>query len=157
MAIDLPAVEEKRLTEALEEGARAGDHRRFIALVKATDWSTRTPEELLKAISLAFSPELATLTMELAQLGGWLFPDHEQVQRGAQVLAPPVVRAVRPPRARGLRASMLWLREHASEYRGQWVAVREGQLLGAAESLEELMPLVGEGEDAISTIVTRVL
>ena len=95
--------------------------------------------------------------MELAQLGGRLFPDHERGQRAARVLAPPVVRAVRAPRARGLDASMAWFDEHASQYRGQWVAVREGQLLAAAESLEELMPVIGDGEDAISTIVTRVL
>jgi hypothetical protein len=38
----------------------------------------------------------------------------------------------------GLRLSRAWLREHAAEYRGQWVAVREGTLLGAAESLAAL-------------------
>lgn len=157
MSIDLPVLEDIHLIKVLEERARAEDRQTFVELVKATDWSTRTPEELLKAISLAFSLELATLTMELAQLGGRLFPGHEGVQRTARVLAPPVVRAVRPPRVRGLSASMAWFDEHATQYRGQWAAVREGKLLGAADALEELMPLIGEGEDAISTVVTRVL
>jgi hypothetical protein len=141
----------------LKEAAEAGDRRRFAQLVEMTDWSTRPPEELTKAIDLALSLEMATLAIKLAQLGGRLFPEHERVQRAARVLAPPVVRSVHPPRARGLGISMAWLSEHADEYRGRWVAVREGQLLGVADSLGELMPLIGEGEDAISTLVTRVL
>lgn len=141
----------------LKEAAEAGDRRGFARLVETTDWSTRPPEELTKAIDLALSLEMATLAIKLAQLGGRLFPEHERVQRAARVLAPPVVRSVHPPRARGLDVSMAWLSEHAHQYRGKWVAVREGQLLGVADSLAELMPLIGEGEDAISTLVTRVL
>lgn len=150
-------VKDVELTDALEESARAGDHHRFVGLVKATDWSTRTPEELLKAIDLALYQEMARLAIELAQLGGDLFPDHERVQRAAKVLAPPVAQVAHLPRPRGLDASRSWLREHASKYRGQWIAVREGKLLGAGDSLEALTPLISEGEDTISTIVTRVL
>jgi len=141
----------------LEESARAGGHRAFAALARAIDWSTRQPDELTATIDLALSLEMAALAIDLAQLGGRLFPDHERVQRAAQVLAPPVVHVVRLPRARGLSASTNWLREHASQYQGQWVAVREGHLLGAAESLEELKTVIGEGEDAVSTLVTRIL
>jgi len=141
----------------LKDAAEAGDRRGFARLVETTDWSTRPPEELTKAIDLALSLEMATLAIKLAQLGGRLFPEHERVQRAARVLAPPVVRSVHPPRARGLDISMAWLAEHAHQYRGKWVAVRGGQLLGVADSLAELMPLIGEGEDAISTLVTRVL
>lgn len=141
----------------VKESARAGDWRTFAALVEAIDWSTRGPDELTAAIDTALSLEMASLAIELAQLGGRLFPDHERIQRAAQVLAPPVVGAVRPSRAKGLNVSMAWFEEYANQYRGQWVAVREGQLLAAAESLEELIPSIGDGEDAISTIVTRVL
>jgi hypothetical protein len=141
----------------LEESARAADRRAFAALAEAIDWSARRPDDLTTAIDLALSLEMASLAIELAQLGGRLFPDHARVQRAAQVLAHPVVRAVRPARAKELGASRAWLREHASEYRGQWVAVRQGQLLGAAPSLETLRPLIGEGEEAASTLVTRVL
>ncbi len=139
----------------LEESAHAGDRRTFVALVKAIDWSTRQPDELATAIDLALSLEMASLAIELAQLGGRLFPNHERIQRAAQVLAPPVARVTRLPRAKGLDASMAWFDEHASQYRGQWVAVREGQLLGTAESLEELETVIGQGEEAISTIVVR--
>jgi len=163
---DYAAVEDDQQTSAstrsslitlLEESAHAGDHQVFAAMVGAVDWSDRRPDELIVAIDLALSLEMAPLAIKLAQLGSCLFPGHERVQRAARVLAPPVVRAVRAPRARGLGASMAWFREHASRYRGQWVAVREGKLLAAARSLEELTAVIGRGEDAVSTIVTRVL
>ncbi|MBS1253339.1 MAG: hypothetical protein MAG451_02388 [Anaerolineales bacterium] len=100
-----PTVYDVDLADAMEESARAGDRRTFVELVRAADWSTRIPEELLKAIDLALYQEMARLAIELAQLGGDLFPDHERVQRAAQVLAPPVARVTRLPRAKGLDAS----------------------------------------------------
>ena len=147
----------ENLDMLLAESIRAGNHRQFVSLVEAIDWSTRRPEELAKAIDLALSVEMAGLAIKLAQLGGRLFPDHERIQRAAQVLAPPVARVVRLPRARELAASRAWLREYADQYRGRWVAVREGKLLGAAISLEELTSVIDQGEDALSTIVTKVL
>ena len=92
------------LTLILEKSAGAVDCRKFVALVEAIDWSTRRPDVLTTAIDLALSLEMASLAIELAQLGGRLFPDHERVQRAAQVLAPPVVRAVRPSQAKKLDA-----------------------------------------------------
>ena len=154
MSMELPAVEEAHLKEELQKSARMGDRRTFLAVVRATDWAARTPEELLLAIDLALHQEMAALAIELAQLGKRLFPDHERIQQAARVLAPPVIRGVRSSHVRGLRASMEWLREHAKEYRGQWVAVREGQLLGTAESLKELVSLVGE--EVSNTIVMHV-
>jgi hypothetical protein len=35
-----------------------------------------------------------------------------------------------------------WIRDHAQDYRGQWVALENGQLLGAAASLRELLDRV---------------
>jgi hypothetical protein len=32
-----------------------------------------------------------------------------------------------------------WIRDHAQDYRGQWVALDNGELLGAAASLRELL------------------
>jgi hypothetical protein len=35
-----------------------------------------------------------------------------------------------------------WIRDHAQDYRGQWVALHKGELLGAATSLRELLDRV---------------
>ncbi len=141
----------------LNEYADSGDYRAFVELVERIDWATRSPDDLTTALDLALSMEMSSLAIELAQLGGRLFPDHERVQRAAYVLAPPVARVTHLPSARGLDDSSAWIQKHAGEYKGQWIAVREGRLLGAAYSFDEIKPLIGEGEDAISTIVTRVL
>jgi len=142
----------------LNEYADAKDYRAFADLVERLDWATRSPDDLATAIDLALGMGMSRLPMKLAQLGGRLFPDHERVQQAAYVLAPPVARVTTHlPRARGLDDSMTWIEEHSRQYQGQWVAVREGQLLGAAQSLDDIMPLVGQGADAVSTIVTRVL
>ena len=157
MSLSFPVVEDIHLVKTLEESACAGDRSAFVALVKAIDWSAHQPDELTTAIDLALSLEMASLAIELAQLGGCLFPDHERIQRAARVLAPPIIRNVATPRAEGLSGSMAWLDAHANQYQGQWVAVREGQLLGAAPSLEELADVIGEDQDTTSTIITRVL
>lgn len=141
----------------LREYADARDYRAFADLVERVDWAARSPDDLTAALDLALSMEMSRLAIDLAQLGGRLFPDHERVQRAAYVLAPPVARVTHLPPARGLDDSRAWFREHAGEYKGQWVAVREGRLLGATCSFAAIKPLIGEGEDAVSTIVTRVL
>lgn len=156
MAIETISQIEEAL-RPLEESVQAGDRQQFVALVEAIDWSAHRPEELLRAIDLALSLELAALAIKLAQQGGRLFPEHERIQQATQVLASPVGRIMPGLQAKDLSASQIWLREHASEYRGQWVAVREGQLLGAAESLQELTAVIDQAEDSANTIVSKVL
>ena len=141
----------------LEEYVQAGERQQFVALAEAIDWSACGPEELLRAIDLALSLELASLAIKLAQQGRRLFPNHERIQQAAQVLAPPIGREVSTPYAQNLSASQVWLREHAPEYRGRWVAVREGELVATAESLQELTTMMGEDEDPTNTLISKVL
>jgi hypothetical protein len=143
--------------EALGERARTGDRQTFSQLAEGIDWATRPPDELARTIDLALELELATLAMKLAQQGSHLFPTHDRLHRAARVLAPPVVIRKHPAQPAGLRESRAWLREHAAEHRGRWVAVREGKLVGAAESLAALKTAIGQELDPVSTIVTRVL
>src|SRR5262245_22271123 len=124
------------LEKLLTESAQADDKQRFISLVEDIDWTTRPPNELAKALDLALHLDLSSLAIKLAQLGGRLFPNHDRLQRAAKVLAPPLVRRSQKPPIKGLAASRNWFRDHASAYRGQWVAVREGELLAAAATLK---------------------
>ncbi|HDQ71280.1 MAG TPA: hypothetical protein ENN19_04180 [Chloroflexi bacterium] len=141
----------------LEAYADLGDYRAFGELAERIDWAVHSPDDLTAALDMALGMEMSRLAMKLAQIGGRLFPDNERVQQAAQVLAPPVTQVTRLPSGRGLEQSRLWFRQHASEYKGQWVAVREGRLLGAAHAFDAIASLIGEGEDAASTIVTRIL
>jgi len=143
------------LAPVLEEIIAEGMPRLFVALVEAVDWSTRRPDELTAAIDLALQQGMSNLTLRLAHLGGRLFPNHERIQRAAQVFAPATAQPARLPPAKGLEASRKWVREHADEYRGQWVAVGDGQLVGVAPRLEELEAVGGAG--TANLLVTKVL
>lgn len=147
----------EQVMERLQAHAYAQERQAFSDLVAAVDWPARMPNELLKALDLALYLGMARLAMKLAALAGQLFPEHERAQSAARVIRPAEVVGSSPASGQGLRASAEWFHQHAAEYRGQWVAVRDGQFLGAAPTLQELRPLIGEGEDATNTLVTKVL
>jgi hypothetical protein len=134
--------------------ARAGDKRKFVAAVEVMDWTQYQPAQLIQTIDLALSLGLASLAIKLAQQGVNLFPQDERVQMAARVLSPPVAHELelQPPNA--VNSSTEWLQQHASQYRTQWVAIRDGQLLGSAASLKELAAATPLDEQ---TVVTKVL
>jgi hypothetical protein len=72
------------------------------------------------------------------------WPDDTRVRYWARVLAPPEVRAVKGERARPLDREMAWLREHAREYPGCWLAVFGDQLVTAHRELREVLRTVRE-------------
>jgi hypothetical protein len=148
---------EDNLVPFLEEIAIKGTPHTFSSFVENLDWSNRRPDELSAAIDLALRLEMAALAIDLAQMGAQLFPYHERIQRAARVLAPPTVRTTHLPPAREMKASRRWLREHASEYRGQWVAVLDGRLMGVAPSLKELKSTIDLDEETPALLVTKVL
>jgi hypothetical protein len=143
--------------QILEAAAQIGDRQAFVTQAEATDWSAQMPDDLTHAIDLALQLELATLAITLAQEGRQLFPDHVRIQHVAHVLAPPVARVTPAAPVQGIEASRIWIRDHADSYRGQWVAVRQGALLGAASSLKGLLAALGPNQDRTNTLVTRVL
>lgn len=144
------------LIPLLEQVASEADARTFVNLVEVVDWSVRRPDELTAAIDLALREERSVLATRLAQLGRVLFPHHGRIERAARVLAPGSAHSTTLPPVEGLSASRRWLRAHTDEYRGQWVAVRQGELVGVAPSLEEMRTIVDLEEDT-NLLVTRVL
>jgi hypothetical protein len=129
----------------------------FVLLAEGIDWSIHQPSDLLHAIDLALNLELSSLAMTLARKGADFFPGHGRILQAARALAPPVVSTEPGRDMRGLEDSKIWLEEHASEYRGHWVAVRDGNLLKAATTLKALKQDIGDGEEAARTLVTKVL
>lgn len=141
----------------LEEYASANMLKEYSQLAEKIEWANYNPEELLRAVDLALSLDLAALAMRLAQQGRNIFSTHERMQQAGQVLTPPVVRLVETSSAQAQAASQEWLRENAIQYRGQWVAVRAGTLLGTAVSLSDLMPVISRNTEALDILVTKVL
>jgi hypothetical protein len=142
-----------REMDALEAAAEAQDGGRFDRVIKGIDWESRNEEDILRAIPLALAAGALVTARELSTLGARLFPANGQLGKFADILAPPRVVGTRPARESGIRENRDWLKAHSDEYRGKWVALRSGVLVGVADSPDELRKLGLIVED---TLVTRV-
>jgi hypothetical protein len=141
----------------IQRAAESQDQRIFSQLVKAINWGNRQPSDLSQGIELALSMEMIPLARDLAERGRKLFPNNERIRRLAAVLTPAVILGSRPSQPHGLELSQQWIREYASSYKNQWIAVQEGKLLGVASTLRELHEKLGPGGKAPSIIIVKVL
>ncbi|HEY6328626.1 MAG TPA: hypothetical protein VI756_04760 [Blastocatellia bacterium] len=139
--------------EILEAAAEAGDEWRFARTAKAMNWPDRRPDEVIRAIRLAIQAGAYLTFRELSELGARLFPDNRELQKAANILAPPKVTASRPVHDPAIRANRDWLKEHWDEYKGKWIGLRNGTLVGVADSFEEVRDRGFLGRD---TLITRV-
>lgn len=80
------------------------------------------------------------------------WPDSERVRYWARVLAPPVVRVVKGQRGRSLEKERAWLKEHAREYPGCWLAVFEDRLIAADPDFGVVLAVVRETPGAESAL-----
>jgi hypothetical protein len=141
----------------IEAAANRKDSQDFAQLVEKMEWESQPAEHLIQVIDLAMSLGYLPLARQLAEKGWERFPTNEVLAQTARALAPPVVRGFRPA-APGLTDTVQWMKKHAAEYKGQWIAVRSGELLATASSLPELVKAVGGLETLTgSTFVHRVL
>ncbi|NER38268.1 MAG: hypothetical protein F6J93_30655 [Oscillatoria sp. SIO1A7] len=71
------------------------------------------------------------------------YPDHAELQKYAYILAPPKVRVVKAGGHPEVRANREWIEQNQAEYRGHWVAIKNGELLATGKSHDEVIDLVG--------------
>lgn len=122
----------------LEIAADMGDETAFVQAAGEIDWSQRPAADFARAVRLALAAGAHLLARRLAAQGARLYPDHSELQKMARLLAPPrIVRADLPP-APSIQENHAWLQAHANECRGQWVALRDGQLLAVGSTAREL-------------------
>lgn len=74
----------------------------------------------------------------IAAKGSQQYPKHLELQEYNRVLAPPRILNREMPPTSGVRANHNWLKAHQQDYRGRWIALRHGELVGVAESLHTL-------------------
>ncbi|MDM8548931.1 hypothetical protein QUF72_02590 [Desulfobacterales bacterium HSG2] len=66
----------------------------------------------------------------------------EKLDYWKKVLAEPVARLSGPGSGGDMRKDMMWLENNADNYKGKWVALRDGVLLGSHESRAELRQIL---------------
>lgn len=67
------------------------------------------------------------------------WPDNPLVERLARVLAPPEVKARTGEPSRSLDIERQWLRRHAGQFPGQWVAVYKDQLVASGPDFQAVL------------------
>lgn len=139
--------------ESLAAAAQAGDERAFVSACSAVDWQTRSAEDHAWAIQLALSAGAHLAARNLASQAAKRFPSHLEMQRYNRVLAPPTVTKNTLPADPSLAANRDWLATCSHLYRGKWVGLRNGQLLGSASSLAILAEQIGDTKGVLLTKV----
>jgi hypothetical protein len=157
--LHFPTTSQKQL-HPLKAATDTGDSQAFLRQLALLDQDTLSAPEAIQVIKMALLLDMPAVAIDLARHAGTRFPNDPDIQQAVALLAP--TNAARPttaPPVKGLRQSQEWLRQNAADYRGQWVAVHQGRLLGAARTLPALRELLTQAhhQDTSSTIITRVL
>jgi hypothetical protein len=128
----------------------------FVKLIEVADRLTLENTLLIQAVELALSHEVPEIARQLIHRGQKLYPENELLQRLSNILnVPQVLEANRPPR-NDLALSMEWLREHSREYAGNWIALKNGKLLGTASSRKALVAQLGGNVNTSTILITRI-
>ncbi|MGH7599036.1 MAG: DUF5678 domain-containing protein [bacterium] len=153
------STEARDLLLHIEEAAAGEDRSTLSRLVENVNWRSRHPDDLIRVIQACIFVDMVLLARELAGEGRRLFPNDKRMAQWASVLAPPKIIGTRPAsgNAIGLEASHQWFQNNSFKYKGQWIAVRNGELLGVAPTLKELYNQIGQDKKAPDTIVVKAL
>ncbi|MCI0694014.1 DUF5678 domain-containing protein [candidate division KSB1 bacterium] len=157
MSIIFPETDEVSLLSELEEAAESKNYKAFEHLAKSLDYSEYGSAALRQTLDLALSLDMVPLARELAQKGLCLYPQEKAFQQAAAVLAPPEIIGTQPAKPSNLALSQEWLKSNAAQYKGKWVAVGDGKLLGAAAKFKELQKQIEGFGKTVDTIIVKVL
>jgi len=138
----------------LKAAARAGDEAAFLAACATIEWRARSARDYVRAVRWALEAGAPVAARQLASGGAERYPDYIELVNFARVLnPPPVTRGTAAPDPT-IKADMEWFTRHSAEYRGQWVAVQNGRLLGAAPTIQALMERVPSWRE---TTLTQIM
>ena len=116
-----------------------------------------TPTEFLLAADLEINRGDWKAAWELANLGLKQFPDHPKLQKYDRILAPPKITTSREPGGHPeIRANRDWLKQNRVEYRGRWVAIKNGELLAVGHNFNDVAAQVGPLKNS-NILVAKVL
>ena len=130
--------------ERLEEAARGGRESSFTKALAEIDWEKKPAKDFIRAIDLALKVGAHMAARKLATDGAEFHFDSEELQKYARVLAPAKVLPDRAQSTVDPKANIAWLKANKANHKGQWVALRNGELLGEADSYRNLIEQVGE-------------
>jgi Family of unknown function (DUF5678) len=126
------------------------------AAARKLDAQNPTPETFLEEIRRIINSGTLRGAREVAEQGLALFPDDPELQRLHHVLRPFEVRSVPGPNYWDPTPSYEWLKKNAHAYRGKWVGLHNGELVAAADTMEEVLQAFGD-RDPRGSLVHHIL
>ncbi len=108
------------------------------------DEQNPTPETFLEEIRRIINSGTLRGAREVAEQGLALFPDHPELQHLRYALRPFEARSIPGPNYWDPTPSYEWLKANAHAYRGKWVGLHNGELVAAADTLEEVLQAFGD-------------
>jgi hypothetical protein len=137
--VDESPPKRRNVIDRLDEAANKGDEPTFLKCLEEIKWQDLTAADIVRVIKLAFRAGAFKAACYIASEGVKVHPDNVDVQKYARILSPTTRKEEATPTANtDTRTNRQWLKEHAGEYQGQWIALRNGELLGASRSLNKL-------------------
>jgi len=136
----------------LEEAADKGNERTFISVLRDVKWETMPASDFVRVIKLALMAGTPTAAQHVYTEGIKYHADNSEIKEYARLFAPSRSTTRTLPPNPTLQANREWLKANRGKHRGQWIAVRNGELLATASSLEELTRRVG---DTTNVLLTR--
>jgi hypothetical protein len=106
-------------------------------------------EQLKSSLTEGDVEEARSLAREMARR----WPDEDRVRHWARVLDPPKVTVVPGEPRRNLDRERAWLRDHAGEYPGCWLAVNGDELVTADRDLAAVLKTVRETPGAEKSLI----
>ena len=120
------------------------------------DEQNPTPETFIEEIRRIMNSGTLRGAREVAEQGLALFPDHPKLQHLHHWLRPPEVRVSSYWKTLDPRPNYEWLKKNAQEYCGKWVGLHNGELVAAADTLEEVLQAFGD-RDPRGSLVHHIL
>lgn len=111
----------------------------------------RDQNSFVKQIKDALKRGNAAQARRLAVEGAQRYPGHHDLQEYARLLAPPRIINRNVPSKSSIRANHSWLKMNREKYQGNWVALRDGELIGFAASLDALVHDIGRSKETLLT------
>jgi len=154
MTLHVSQLEREAQMAALQAAADAQDENAFLATYRTIDWEHSDARTFEIAIHLALAAGAHMAARRLAAQGAALHSESKRLQNVARALAPPRVLMRNLPAEEGPDTNRTWMLVNRDLYLGQWVALRNGELLGAAEQLKNLTARFGIVPEVLYTRVT---
>ncbi len=98
-----------------------------------------TPESFLEEIQRIIEAGTLKGAREVAARGLELYPDHSELRQLHHVLRPFEVRVNPYWKTPDPRPTYEWLKKNSKAYRGKWVGLDRGELVAAADNLDEVL------------------